>query len=348
MIGGTGIRLPTESLWGANILGHRGKQLSIAAQLLAQDRARNHDRRDAKGRGPDLVNGCPVVATTKHRFKSVGDISLERLDDNVEIVRHGSDDRPQLQVLSSPIAVFAEQDIGLHIVAARPTEGPLVSLSPSRTVSSKLVLSGLPINGTSGAKTNAGLKRPFRNLNKRMLNPTASNAREGEEPKPKTLMNKPCYALWNNHPVLALSDDYCFGNHLFFTGEAGTVSAWSARATPLGQDHRSISLEIRVVDVGGGEGQVAICLADRFSHLSFVVQEVFVKQKSRPGRQTELVQQTALRSARFYHAPGARGNRRLLPQALLAQQPRRRLRENPQGYCTSFGKKQTGDMLDYC
>ncbi|KAK7519248.1 uncharacterized protein IWZ02DRAFT_288076 [Phyllosticta citriasiana] len=58
------------------------------------------------------------------------------------------------------------------------------------------------------------------------------------------------------------------------------------------------------------------CFADRptlqhFSHLSFVVQHVFIKQESRPGRQTELLQQTALRSPRLFHAPGARGNRRL-------------------------------------
>ncbi|PSN66997.1 S-adenosyl-L-methionine-dependent methyltransferase [Corynespora cassiicola Philippines] len=73
-----------------------------------------------------------------------------------------------------------------------------------------------------------------------------------------------CYAFWEKRPEKLARFQHGLHEPLLL-GEIKEAYDWG-------------SVGGTVVDVGGGEGQVARCLAERFGHLNFVVQDVFVKQ----------------------------------------------------------------------
>ncbi|KAK8157456.1 O-methyltransferase-domain-containing protein [Phyllosticta citrichinensis] len=75
---------------------------------------------------------------------------------------------------------------------------------------------------------------------------------------------EPCYAYWNNHPEKLARFQHGLHEPLLLN-EITEAYPWN-------------EVKGTVVDIGGGEGQVAMCLADHFSHLSFVVQDVFVNE----------------------------------------------------------------------
>ncbi|KAK7530978.1 S-adenosyl-L-methionine-dependent methyltransferase [Phyllosticta citribraziliensis] len=75
---------------------------------------------------------------------------------------------------------------------------------------------------------------------------------------------EPCYAYWNNHPEKLARFQHGLHEPLLLN-EITEAYPWN-------------EVKGTVVDIGGGEGQVAMCLADHFSHLSFIVQDVFVKE----------------------------------------------------------------------
>ncbi|KAI4908879.1 hypothetical protein J4E90_008616 [Alternaria incomplexa] len=73
-----------------------------------------------------------------------------------------------------------------------------------------------------------------------------------------------CYSFWERQPKKLARFQHGLHEPLLL-GEILNAYDWDG-------------VKGTVVDVGGGEGQVAKCLAERFEHLKFLVQDVFVKE----------------------------------------------------------------------